>query len=64
MLPKLRLQPDPAAAFAHHASATGNLTMPAEVLEIEERNDNQQDVDDRDDPRFTRREPSGHDPTQ
>jgi hypothetical protein len=29
MLPKLRLQPDPSAAgFAHHASATGNLTMP------------------------------------
>ena len=29
MLPKLRLQPDSSAAgFAHHASATGNLTMP------------------------------------
>jgi len=29
MLPKSRLQPDPSAAgFAHHASATGNLTMP------------------------------------
>ena len=32
-LPKLRLQPDPSAAgFAHHASATGNLTMPLEML--------------------------------
>src|SRR5215471_19048333 len=32
MLPKLRLQPDSSAAgFAHHASATGNLTMPALV---------------------------------
>ena len=30
MLPKLRLQRDPSpAGFAHHASATGNLTMPA-----------------------------------
>ena len=29
MLPKLRLQPDSSAAgFVHHASATGNLTMP------------------------------------
>src|SRR5215467_7495122 len=29
MLPKLRLQRDPSpAGFAHHASATGNLTMP------------------------------------
>ena len=34
MLPKLRLQPDPSAAgFAHHASATGNLTMPAREIE-------------------------------
>ena len=33
MLPKLRLQPDPSAAgFAHHASATGNLTIPIEEL--------------------------------
>jgi hypothetical protein len=31
MLPKSRLQPDPSAAgFAHHASASGNLTMPAQ----------------------------------
>src|SRR5215472_11489898 len=29
MLPKLRLRRDPSpAGFAHHASATGNLTMP------------------------------------
>jgi hypothetical protein len=36
MLPKLRLQPDPSAAgFAHHASATGNLTMPDVVQLIE-----------------------------
>ena len=33
MLPKSRLQPDPSAAgFAHHASATGNLTMPSKVV--------------------------------
>src|SRR6516164_5199058 len=36
MLPKLRLQPDPSAAgFAHHASATGNLTMPAWGISID-----------------------------
>src|SRR5262249_49189780 len=30
--PKLRLQPAPSVAgFAHHASATGNLTMPSKV---------------------------------
>src|SRR5215470_7545061 len=33
MLPKLRLQRDPSpAGFAHHASATGNLTMPLDAL--------------------------------
>src|SRR5215470_4525148 len=33
MLPKLRLQRDPSpAGFAHHASATGNLTMPLATL--------------------------------
>src|SRR5215467_11073591 len=33
-LPKLRLQRDPSAAgFAHHASATGNLTIPGEGMD-------------------------------
>jgi outer membrane receptor protein involved in Fe transport len=36
MLPKLRLQPDSSAArFAHHASATGNLTMPFRINGVE-----------------------------